>query len=102
MMLIPGFQPKGSKSLFGGSVSGRGVFGKPCGYVTYRYVAQDSDLCRIVQTDAYISALSPGDHYVLTQEVASDCFCNTVFYSIIGACAYCQGDENLPSVLMTY
>ena len=52
-------------------------------------------------SDAFIQALVPndGDYYSIPQTAVSPCFCNTVFYSVIGACSYCQGDVNLPYVM---
>jgi len=52
--------------------------------------------CEANPSDAYIAPLDNSSHYVLSQSAANDCFCNTVFYSVISACAVCQGDEYLP------
>ncbi|EKM54273.1 uncharacterized protein PHACADRAFT_210091 [Phanerochaete carnosa HHB-10118-sp] len=52
--------------------------------------------CQADPTDAYIAPLDTGSHYVLTQTAANDCSCNTVTYSIISACALCQGDDSVP------
>lgn len=46
--------------------------------------------------DGVVDALNPGEHYLISKEAANDCFCNTVFYSVIGACAFCQDDQNSP------
>ena len=46
--------------------------------------------------DAYVDALEPDHHYTLPASAADDCYCNTVFYSVMAACSACQDDEFLP------
>lgn len=77
------------KAGFGWTFNSRGQ--SPCTVAAYLDSA-----CQPQPSDAYIQALDPGAHYVLTQSAASECFCNTVFYSIISACAVCQGNDYLP------
>ncbi|KAI0696729.1 hypothetical protein BC835DRAFT_1414122 [Cytidiella melzeri] len=53
-------------------------------------------VCNADPASADIEALTTGQHYVLPTTAANDCYCNTVAYSLLGACAFCQGDFNLP------
>ncbi|GJE94972.1 hypothetical protein PsYK624_111490 [Phanerochaete sordida] len=52
--------------------------------------------CQAVPSQAYIEPLNPDSHYTLDKSAANNCFCNTVFYSVISACALCQGEEYVP------
>ncbi|PPQ87371.1 hypothetical protein CVT24_000129 [Panaeolus cyanescens] len=43
--------------------------------------------------DVYIAALDPGQRYPPAQASGegNDCRCSTIYYSMLSACAYCQG-----------
>ena len=47
--------------------------------------------------DAYVYSLPTGFHYrPPIPSTATACQCNTIFYSVIQACAVCQGDPIVP------
>jgi len=53
--------------------------------------------CLSNPADAYVYSLPTGFHYRPPLAVtATACQCNTVFYSVIQACAVCQGDPIVP------
>ncbi|CAL1716288.1 unnamed protein product [Somion occarium] len=48
-------------------------------------------------SDAYVFALPPGFHYrPPIPSTATECQCSSVFYSVLQACAICQGDPSVP------
>ncbi|KIP11633.1 hypothetical protein PHLGIDRAFT_33323 [Phlebiopsis gigantea 11061_1 CR5-6] len=57
--------------------------------------------CLSDPSQAFVDALAPDHHYTLPTSAADDCYCNTVFYSVMAACSACQDDEFLPYTTWT-
>lgn len=46
-----------------------------------------------------VRALNPGQLYIAPEpSQVNDCVCNTVYYSLIGACGTCQNSPIVPYV----
>ncbi|KAI0088019.1 hypothetical protein BDY19DRAFT_994437 [Irpex rosettiformis] len=62
----------------------------PCIVAAYLSSACDSN-----SAGNDVEALRPRQYRILLKTAANDCFCNTVMYSLLGACATCEGLESL-------
>ncbi|CAL1716286.1 unnamed protein product [Somion occarium] len=91
---VPGALAQGTNAIckngFRWMVNSRGQ--SPCSVAAYLLTP-----CIDNRSDAYVEALHPSSHYLPpSPSTATPCQCSSVHYSMLQACAICQGGPSVP------